>query len=360
MVTLGCYLIIYFFLNFFSKIICIGAPRLHEFLKSISVKSILLDFDDRFYTFYSSNEFYRYNMFNHYFFDGNDRKNDFNDFLKNNSRYTEIIICFNIKLIFFCYNSDDRLCLFTDPPFGCRTEALAFTIKTISRTYQQLNVTNNILPVMWIFPYFMETYIQNEMPEMEMFDYKINYTNHKLYNDTEKGRKDGSPIRIFTNIPLKQIDLSGGGSETDLYRWCTICCQWRSKENEHCNKCKTCPSKNGSTYIHCMYCELCVKPNYKHCAKCNRCTQITNHLCENYQKHIKCWICNETGHTEVNCERWLKVCKSKVKRKKFKIGRRVCLLCHKIGHNERNCTKRETILKEYSFLGVKYNMFTQM
>lgn len=258
-----------------------------------------------------------------------------------------------LKLLSF---SNDRLCLFTDPPFGCRTEALAFTIKTISRAYQQINSTNDILPILWIFPYFMETYIKNEMPEMEMIDYKINYTNHKLYNDGKTGRKEGSPIRIFTNISLPHIDFNDRRSiGNDLYRWCRICCQWRSIENQHCNKCKTCPSKNGATYIHCKYCELCVKPNYKHCAKCNRCTQATNHICEKYQKYIKCWICNETGHIEINCRKWLKI-KS---RKKFKFDRRVCLLCHKVGHNEKNCTKRRVILKEYTFFGVNFNIFSK-
>lgn len=68
---------------FSSKVVCIGGPRLHEFLKSVSIKSILLDFDDRFYAFYGANEFFRYNMFNHYFFDGPDSETNFEQFLRN-------------------------------------------------------------------------------------------------------------------------------------------------------------------------------------------------------------------------------------------------------------------------------------
>lgn len=252
------------------------------------------------------------------------------------------------------------MCLFTDPPFGCRTEALAFTLKTISRRYQRINSTNNILPIMWIFPYFMEVYIRNEMPEMEMSDYKVNYTNHKLYHDGAGSRKQGSPIRIFTNIPLNDIDLSST-TDNGAYRWCPECRQWRSSENRHCVKCDTCPSKNGVSYVHCQRCEQCVKPNYNHCPKCNRCTQVTDHNCTDYQKHVSCLICAGRGHTEMKCRKWLKRCRQKnlpLKGASGSIGDRQCLLCNRTGHNERACRQRRKVLKEYQFLGVNYNVFS--
>lgn len=56
--------------------------------------------------------------------------------------------------------------------------------------------------MMWVFPYFMETYITHLMPEMEMSDYKINYTNHEMYRSIN-GRKEGSPVRFLTNISLR-------------------------------------------------------------------------------------------------------------------------------------------------------------
>jgi hypothetical protein len=55
---------------------------------------------------------------------------------------------------------------------------------------------------MWIFPYFMEMYVTKFMPELQMIDYHIGYENHEVYNNDKggKGRKQGSPVRIFTNI----------------------------------------------------------------------------------------------------------------------------------------------------------------
>lgn len=59
-----------------NKIICIGSPRLHEFLKNnyqeLGIKSILLDLDKRFFSFYGPDEFCWYNMFNHWFFNSSD------------------------------------------------------------------------------------------------------------------------------------------------------------------------------------------------------------------------------------------------------------------------------------------------
>lgn len=88
-----------------------------------------------------------------------------------------------------------------DPPFGGRTEPLAHTIKLIGEQYSQLN--NKKLPIFWIFPYFMEPQILNSLPELAMLDYKVGYDNHPLFQDGPKGRKLGSPVRIFTNISLR-------------------------------------------------------------------------------------------------------------------------------------------------------------
>lgn len=90
--------------------------------------------------------------------------------------------------------------LVTDPPFGGRVELLTQTVKNISSLYKTLNNKNKELPVMWIFPYFMEPQIHNSLPEYSMLDYKVDYDNHPLFQDGPKGRKLGSPVRIFTNI----------------------------------------------------------------------------------------------------------------------------------------------------------------
>lgn len=326
-----------------------GAPRLHEFLKENfqkwKIQSILLDFDERFHMFYRSDvnaEFLHYNMFNNYFFGGEQARRRFEAFLRHLSE-------------------NDRCCLFTDPPFGCRTEVLAYTLDSISKLYKQVNNFQLILPIIWVFPYYMENYVQTSMPSMEMLDYKINYTNHTTYHAGEKGRKQGSPVRIYTNIPLHLIELPA----SEGYRFCVHCKRWVANENLHCSTCRKCPSKNGDTYVHCNLCAVCVKPNYKHCQNCGRCTQKLEHSCLNYQKNLTCAICRVKGHNEMNCLEWFKVCgknmheMNKFKKKAMKLGKRICFICFKTGHNERYCEKRAKLLKEYSFMNNTYNILNE-
>lgn len=203
----------------------------------------------------------------------------------------------------------------------------------------------------------MANYVQKVMPEMGMIDYMVNYTNHKSYHNGSKGRKEGSPIRIFTNIPLDMIQLP----VSEGYKFCKQCAKFTYKENVHCKKCLECPSKNGCQYVHCDLCALCVKPYYKHCRNCDRCTIVSNHDCGIYQSNITCWICLTKGHNEVNCEKWAKFCTSalKTKRKSLKISRKICLLCSKAGHNERNCAQRKSLLNEERFMDVVSNIFSQ-
>lgn len=87
-----------------------------------------------------------------------------------------------------------------DPPFGGRVELLSETLKKINNLYQTVNKRSNSLEIMWIFPYFMEPQILNSLPNFHMLDYKVDYENHPLFQDGLKGRKHGSPVRIFTNI----------------------------------------------------------------------------------------------------------------------------------------------------------------
>lgn len=306
------------------------------------VKSVLLDLDSRFYSFCNRNaeiDYFHYNMFNNYFFAGSEAESTFQQFLGKQNR-------------------NEKCCIFTDPPFGCRTEPLVLTLRTLSRTYKQINKSYDILPMFWVFPYFMEMYITMEMPEMEMLDYKVDYTNHETYHSGHNGRKQGSPVRLFTNVPLQLINLPA----TESYRFCKMCQKWVAHENQHCDRCKKCPSKNGVTYIHCNLCEQCVKPTYKHCTNCWRCTQIANHECTKYQAQLNCAICLHKGHNEINCHKWLTMSRkssneiTKLKFKMHKTGRRICLLCFKAGHNEKSCLKRNQILNEITFLNKRYNI----
>ncbi|XP_070499638.1 rRNA N(6)-adenosine-methyltransferase ZCCHC4 [Chironomus tepperi] len=262
-----------------DHVICIGAPRLHDYLRNkSSKKSLLLDIDKRFQPFYPE-EFCHYNMFNNYFFNGKKDEDKLEQFLKNSNK-----------------DEKSHHCLFTDPPFAARTELLTHTIRTISSLYFRMN--HKLLPVFWIFPYFNECHIKKYMPEMEMLDYQVTYMNHHAFNNEYKGRKEGSVVRIFTNIPQNLIKYPT--SMTD-YRFCKPCNRFVSKSNLHCNICKICPSKNGATYRHCKLCRKCMKPNYKHCSTCDRCT-VTNHDCKEFQMHQECRKCHVKGHVEKYCK----------------------------------------------------------
>lgn len=88
----------------------------------------------------------------------------------------------------------------TDPPFGGRIEPIVVTLTCINELYKKLNMVNNDLPMFWIFPYFMEPQILNHCPNFQMLDYKVEYENHSSFQTGPKGRKQGSPVRIFTNV----------------------------------------------------------------------------------------------------------------------------------------------------------------
>lgn len=253
---------------------------------------------------------------------------------------------------FNSFASNERVLLFTDPPFGCRTEPIAATLLKLTRLYNRINqLPYQPLPIFWIFPYFSAHYIQQQMPALQMSDYKINYTNHTSYTDLgNKSRKLGSPVRIFTNVPLELLKLP----IQEQYKYCSKCQKYTALENRHCPKCNTCPSKNGATYRHCDQCGVCVKPYYVHCPNCRRCTQQENHNCLEYQVKQQCWICRQVGHIEHKCPYWQR--KSQCSSVFHKLGSTsnrteiVCLLCKGKGHNELKCDQRSRYLKENTFM----------
>ncbi|XP_015176615.1 PREDICTED: zinc finger CCHC domain-containing protein 4 [Polistes dominula] len=275
-----------------KQVLCIGAPRIHEYISQIfsdQIWSLLLDIDGRFHNFFSPMNYAWYNLFNHYFFN-DDGKLLLKDFLTQNNGKNLYLIC--------------------DPPFGGRVELISQTIRKISNLHKQLNKIENDddnLKIIFIFPYFMERIIRVKsnppnvtggLRELQMSDYKVDYDNHLLFKTDCNGRQYGSPIRIFTNIPLNLLKLP----ESDGYKYCNICQKWVSKENKHCKICKKCTSKDGRTYIHCNKCNRCVKPSWRHCYTCQRCL-LEDHECN--KKLIisgRCFKCNKLGHTENNCE----------------------------------------------------------
>lgn len=302
-----------------NKIICIGTPRLHDFLRNHDekFKPFLMDIDERYKPFYPD-EFCHYNMFNHYFFNGCDDEKRLEKFIQLDSADD---------------NANSHHCLITDPPFAARTELVTQTIKTISSAYFRLN--RKLLPIFWIFPYFNEPHIKKVMPEMEMLDYQVTYVNHSHFKESYKGRKEGSPIRIFTNIDQRFIKYP---AELKNYRYCDVCQRFVAATNEHCFVCKICPSKNGSTYRHCNDCEKCVKPNYVHCSACDRCVQSTTHECKSYQLISECWLCGKRGHVEKHC--------SQMKRFKRKKKNGTCGLCvDNARHNLSVCPSKQNFIK---------------
>ena len=146
------------------------------------------------------------------------------------------------------------------------------------------------------------TGIDGGLRDLTMIDYKVDYDNHALFNlsdstEGSKGRKHGSPVRIFTNIKPSLIELPA----EDGYKYCKRCEKWIAAENKHCKKCNACTSKDGRRYIHCDICERCVKPTWKHCEKCKRCT-LEQHNCGIKPKLTgRCFKCSALDHLEKNC-----------------------------------------------------------
>lgn len=68
--------------------------------------------------FYSKEQYLLYNMFNHYFFDGDPGLQVYHKFLE---------------------SSKDKLAVVVDPPFGGKTELLSNTLNMISQEYQRLH-----------------------------------------------------------------------------------------------------------------------------------------------------------------------------------------------------------------------------
>ncbi|KAH8413686.1 hypothetical protein KR222_003934, partial [Zaprionus bogoriensis] len=305
-----------------DKVVCMGAPRLHFHLQRMpGVSSFLLDFDERFSSFLSAQQFCLYNMCNNFYFYS---RAPFEQFLK-------------------C-SSNERLLIVTDPPFGCRTELIAHTLRSLMRLHNRLNrLPVTPLPIFWVYPYYMANYIRQDMPELQMCDYKLNYSNHSRYTNVGASRRSyGSPVRLFTNVPLELLQLP----PSEGYKYCGKCNRHTALENLHCERCGSCSSQNGQTYRHCRSCDLCVKPNYVHCANCRRCSQREGHSCALYQSKQRCWLCGQLGHIETSCKllRQLKPAHRKAKDA-------ACLICAGEDHRERECKLRGRYFKETQFMG---------
>ncbi|XP_074659207.1 rRNA N(6)-adenosine-methyltransferase ZCCHC4-like [Tubulanus polymorphus] len=255
----------------YKRVLCIGCPRIHEVLhhQYKSVSSLLLDMDHRFLQFFPPTQFCRYNVFNGHFFDGEDSVATYQQFL-----------------------AEKELVVLIDPPFGGRIDVLSSTVRKIEADWRkQAQCDSEVLSLMLFCPYFMEPRILESLPAIKMLDFKVDYTNHATFHQT--GNKNGSVVRVFTNISPRKIviDLEG-------YRYCKKCKRSVYDENQHCNTCKSCTSKDGGRYIHCKRCKRCVKEKFIHCNQCVQCKPI-DHKCGS--NTTRCFICGENGHKVKDC-----------------------------------------------------------
>jgi hypothetical protein len=234
----------------FTDILCIGCPSVFELLPS-HLNCLLLDLDPRFQAFYSPEKFLWYNFFNGHVFHGDKPKTVLQNFLI----------------------SSEKLLIILDPPFGAKTDLIAHSLNRIKAQVENLSFSAKVSTV-WVFPYFMERQMAASCPALAMADYRVTYSNHKEFGGDGEGRKQGSPVRIFTDISLSDLELPA----SDGYKRCEPCDRWVAKENIHCQFCKSCPSKDGRTYVHCVSCGRCVKPTYTHCSTCHRC-KLPTHTC---------------------------------------------------------------------------------
>ncbi|KAK4314588.1 hypothetical protein Pmani_014129 [Petrolisthes manimaculis] len=304
-----------------TRTLCVGAPRIHEAITPpqyhsnntssstsntssstsntsssntssstsphATMDSLMLDIDNRYCSFFSPDEFIRYNMFNHHFFDGDEAKQTYLNFIG---------------------QQDAKLAVVCDPPFGGRMELLAHNLNRIQEDWRNTQDLDNthILPMLFIFPYFMEQQVLSSLPTFTMLDYQVDYDNHPLYSSGPKGMKNGSAVRVFTNQPASKFVLP----ESEGYRFCPLCRRWVAINNTHCDKCNGCMAKDGRTYKHCDQCDKCVKPSWIHCNTCTRC-QPPDHTCHPLLHHSStqpptCNKCGATGHKRSLCHKRMK------------------------------------------------------
>uniref|UniRef100_A0A667YWM5 rRNA N(6)-adenosine-methyltransferase ZCCHC4 n=1 Tax=Myripristis murdjan TaxID=586833 RepID=A0A667YWM5_9TELE len=263
--------------NGYSKVLCVGTPRLQELIKMRNLdgkhetmKSLLLDIDFRYAQFYGQDEFCHYNMFNHHFFEGEASS--------------------AVLQAFLSESDGKKVVMVADPPFGGLVKPLASSFSLISVAVKSMD-----MPMIWIFPYYFESRILECLPSLIMLDYQVDYDNHPLYKHGKTGRKQ-SPVRLFTNIPPGEVILP----EEEGYRFCSICRRYVWSLNKHCAECNICPSKDGREWKHCSVCEKCVKPSWKHCQSCGRCA-LPNHPCGQGQGMEGCLNCGSVKHKYKAC-----------------------------------------------------------
>lgn len=270
----------------FTKVLCIGCPTIHEHIVNryspTTLSSFLLDIDARFRQFWPPEQFAQFNMFNYFFFNGEQQAAEhLSRFFHGNGQTGDTLVV-------------------VDPPFGGLIENLAASIRRLQELMTQSDLVEHLFfpPLVLFFPYFNEHWISKAFNgEVLLTDQIVQYANHHKFSwkrgmpakqeqpeaaaaTTKHWINASSPVRVFTNLNRAQIDLSllndtddppEGGAEP-FYRWCDLCNRYVFRLNQHCPSCDECTARDATKkYAHCDVCNICVKCSWFHCQHCARC-----------------------------------------------------------------------------------------
>ncbi|VDO13129.1 unnamed protein product [Rodentolepis nana] len=253
-----------------DNILCVGAPRLFDFLgtQSFSINKFLLDLDARLLSFYPPTQFTRFNALNCHFFSPTGKSTVEN----------------------FMLSCKGRTAIFCDPPFGALMEPLIVSLNKLKE-----GILNSEVFLMITIPYFLGKKLLQAAPQLKMLDYKVTYEKHVRFTSTghdgNNSKRRVSVVRMFTDAPPQEIKPPEGLESQ--YWFCEICKRYSDLGNKHCTQCNACTTPHGGTYIHCQICKVCRPPSYQHCNKCKRCFHLRGneyHSCTNEQStyHSKC------------------------------------------------------------------------
>ncbi|VUZ53159.1 unnamed protein product, partial [Hymenolepis diminuta] len=246
-----------------DSILCVGAPRLFDFLEiqSFSINKFLLDLDARLESFYPSTQFARFNALNGYFFSS-----------------TGHLAAEN-----FMRSCKGRTVIFCDPPFGALMEPLVISLNKLKE-----GLADSEVFLMITVPYFLGKKLLQTAAQLKMLDYKVTYEKHVRFTSTghdgNNSNRRISVVRLFTDAPPQEIKPPKGLE--NKYLFCEICKRYSDLNNKHCWQCNACTTFHGNTYKHCKACNVCRPPGYEHCKKCDKCFHWRNseyHSCTKEQ-----------------------------------------------------------------------------
>lgn len=76
---------------------------------------------------------------------------------------------------------DEPIAILLDPPFGGRVEPIADSLKKVVQLAREVGCSGDVF-FFWVFPYFSEAYLNLELGSVTMLDYRVNYCDHKMFN----------------------------------------------------------------------------------------------------------------------------------------------------------------------------------